>query len=71
MDNNLACAMADLCAEIQEVTNFHIVVQEVAGDGWCVMAEISGFPLNMIIEDVINIINKKGKFTEEDWSPFN
>ena len=70
-DNTLTCAMADLCQDIQEVTDFDIVVQDLAGDGWCVMSEITGFPLNMRVEDVIDIIKNKGKLTLDDWNPFN
>ncbi len=71
LDNNLAFAMDDLCEELQKKTDFDISIQNLSGDGWCVMSEITGFPLNMKVESFIETAKNKERVTIDDWHPFN
>jgi len=61
---------AKINQKIQSVCDFEIHLEYVSGDGWCFGSEISGSPLYMLMTDVIDVVEKTGKFTEDDWEPF-
>jgi hypothetical protein len=64
-------AIGKINQKVQEVCEFEIHLENVPGDGWCFGSEVSGFPLYMTMQDVLEVVEKTGRFTKEDWSPFN
>ncbi len=69
--NELDNAIGKINSAVLEVCDFDIVLENVAGDGWCFGSDINGFDLYLKMEDVLEVVEKKGSFTLEDWSPFN
>jgi hypothetical protein len=67
----LEWAIGAILSKVQNVCEFKIHLDDVAGDGWCFGSDISGFPLYMKMEDVLEVVEQTGKFTKDDWSPFN
>ena len=70
-EQELYTAKGNIIAKIQSVTDFEIHIDDVPGDGWCIGSDISGGPLFMQLKDIIDIVEKNGKFTKDDWDPFN
>ncbi|WP_064967821.1 hypothetical protein [Tenacibaculum ovolyticum] len=69
--NELDSAIGKINGAVLEVSDFDIVLENVGGDGWCFRSDINGFDLYMKMEDVLEVIEKKGVFTIDDWNPFN
>lgn len=70
-EGELNTAIGVINQKVQSVCDFEIHLEDVSGDGWCFGAEVSGFSLYMRMIDVLDIVERTGKFTEEDWNPFN
>ncbi|SEC66686.1 hypothetical protein SAMN04489761_3446 [Tenacibaculum sp. MAR_2009_124] len=69
--NELDNAIAKINSAVLEVCNFDLVLENVGGDGWCFGSGVNGFDLYMKMEDVLEVVEKKGVFTIDDWNPFN
>ena len=69
--NELDIAIGKINSAVLDVCDFDIVLENVPGDGWCFGSNINGSDLYMSMEDVLEVVEKKGVFTIEDWSPFN
>jgi len=70
-ESELESAIGIILSKVQNVCEFKIYLDDVAGDGWCFGSDISGFPLYMKMEDVLEVVEQTGKFTKDDWSTFN
>lgn len=68
-DAELGRAVGIIKTKIQHVCEFEIHLEFVPGDGWCFGADVTGFPLYMPMDAVLEVVEKTGLFTEDDWSP--
>ncbi len=68
LDNKLWIALGDLTLEIQEKTDFEIYLTIFPDDGLAVMrqSELSGIS----IDDALDIISRKGRLTDDDWTSY-
>ncbi|GGH78049.1 hypothetical protein [Phaeocystidibacter marisrubri] len=59
-----------IASKVQSVCDFEIYLDDVPGDGWCFGSDVNGSPLYMSMSSVIEVVEKTGKFTKDDWEPF-
>lgn len=66
----LESAVDRIIKKVRSVCDFELYLADVSGDGWCIGSEVDGKAGYMKLLDVLDIIEKNGRFTEEDWKPF-